>query len=92
MAKDRETFPRVAPEITEMRRTYRPTAPTIDLAMETNEPVLDSKQDSLSKAANRITALKRTVHSASLDDQIFISYVHEKDNAVWLVYAQRRQP
>lgn len=73
-----------------MRRAYRPTAPTIELAMESDEPVLDSKQDSLSKAANRITALKRT--AASFSKNIFCSYVHDKSDGVWLVYAQRRQP
>ena len=91
MARDRETFPRIAPEITNMRRAYRPTAPTIELAMESDEPVLDSKQDSLSKAANRITALKRTAESLNKNG-IFCSYVHDETDGVWLVYAQRRQP
>ena len=90
MARDLETFPRIAPEIAYMRRAYRPTAPTIELAMESDEPVLDSKQDSLSKAANRITALKRT--AASLNKNIFCSYVYDESDGVWLVYAQRRQP
>ena len=88
MAKDSETLPRIAPEITDMRRTYRPTAPTIELARESDVPVLDSRNDSRSKAQNRVIALKRT--ATTLDADLFVSYVYDEDEDEWLVYANRR--